>query len=723
MSSQIPADEEHPHKRRRRHRKAHTEDDAAADDLAAAEVATGAGTDAACGQKDDDAAVTPPPPPSAIECLLCASEVCTAMGVMECGHSMCHVCALKCRRQAMRHDSSLAAGSSSGVTPAAACDPQSICCPVCRGIGRRLFIVIEPPPYDAAVLASRVACAVPNLLCEIVAPPSAPKGQPSLHEEYGFVATVDEVRSQLQVLDGLLCPFAECWDATGQQIPFSHMMHLHRHLRDAHRVQYCECCLEHKPVFLSQQHVYNDNEIQRHVKGACAQKDSEAFTGHPRCLFCRKNMYDADHLLKHMQHEHMTCDLCNTGEFKFTYYRDRAALLRHFDARHCVCRHRDCAELDVFLRVFHGDLELQSHLCRMHGVQNRGVSLDNFGFKFGGGTAFDPPVGSSRSGVNGRSGGAAAAPPSSGLHASSVPSTGANTQATKIFFDHVSHLEEVGLVPLRPDGDFLREQDRVQVGTRQDQQENESELSRHLDAILTQDQVKQFKRAAADYLSGSLLATEYYSKFRAFFKHPEDHDYVFDRIVKSFPHAIRRDALVKAKIMMTCEEEEKRRKAAEDDKVKRGHDKVRSLHRAITEKAERGGKKRATTTNDTPQQLSWAAAAAPPAMSSRAAPATLSSIVAQHTTATGTASTSSSYRGTTGHSASSNTWASRSNPSPPPPPPPPASIAPSQLPSTAMPPVFTDPTAFPGLPSTSNRRGKPQANPSMAAAWNVHRRK
>lgn len=224
------------------------------------------------------------------------------------------------------------------------------------------------------------------------------------------------------------CSVAECW-RSGQQEPFVQEQMLRDHLLYDHQLRYCKVCLKDRRVFLSEQHVYTDKEYDQHLQGRCSL-DSSSFQGHPPCKFCGgERHYDGEYLLKHMQHSHFSCDVCNRGEFTFAYYKNRDKLLEHFQRSHKLCDHSDCAHMDPMLRVFHGDLELQAHRQRVHNIGSRsGVSLDALGFRFS--SAADAPVS-----------------PSTQQPVSTAPSSGANTHALKITFDHVSRIEEVDTMP------------------------------------------------------------------------------------------------------------------------------------------------------------------------------------------------------------------------------------------------------------------------------------
>jgi E3 ubiquitin-protein ligase ZNF598 len=326
-----------------------------------------------------------------LDCLVCA-EPCSILGVFaSCGHFFCYCCALRIH----------------------ALDGKG--CPVCRETSPKVFITQRTPKDEAGFEVDEELADMKN----------------------GTLCVQDKVLKS--VIDGQLlaehvrklyeftCPMTQCW-RSGAQEPFVQEQMLREHLQYDHQLRYCRVCLKDRRVFLSEQNVYSDKEYDLQVQGRCPL-DSTSFQGHPPCKFCGDRFYDGEHLLKHMQHSHFSCDVCNRGEFTFTYYKNRDKLLEHFQRAHKLCDHADCAHLDPMLRVFHSDLELQAHRQRAHGIGNRsGVSLDALGFRFS--YAADAPNATSNQAAT-----------------STTPSTGSNTHALRIAFDFVSRREEVDTMP------------------------------------------------------------------------------------------------------------------------------------------------------------------------------------------------------------------------------------------------------------------------------------
>lgn len=324
-----------------------------------------------------------------VECFICA-ESCTALCVFACGHFTCYVCGLRIH--------SLNKGG----------------CPVCREKGENAFITQvvskSEEQYSQEELATLRQLAVYDrkLCCYIDG---------------------NDLAGEMAKLYEFLCPMESCWKR-GEQDPFLAMGMLRDHLCIDHKQNYCGICLESRPAFLCEQITYSPEALQQHMEGRCPF-DSHSFTGHPPCKFCRANkqqlrFYDGEVLLKHMQQSHFTCDVCNRGQFTFTFYDNRNKLNQHFEQSHKLCDHPDCASLDYMVRVFASEFDLAVHKQRVHGVKAR--------------LQFTP----GELGVPDR------APGSSPSGGSGAPANASSTNAIQITFDHVFRKETVEMMPARP---------------------------------------------------------------------------------------------------------------------------------------------------------------------------------------------------------------------------------------------------------------------------------
>jgi hypothetical protein len=75
---------------------------------------------------------------------------------------------------------------------------------------------------------------------------------------------------------------------------------LRNHIVNFHKVDFCELCLKHKPVFVFEQQTYKYDPLHKHIEKQ-----------HPNCFFCKsKYFYDQDKLNVHYRSNHYFCDVC-----------------------------------------------------------------------------------------------------------------------------------------------------------------------------------------------------------------------------------------------------------------------------------------------------------------------------------------------------------------------------------------------------------------------------
>ncbi|KAG5472348.1 hypothetical protein LSCM1_03747 [Leishmania martiniquensis] len=320
-----------------------------------------------------------------VECLICA-EPCRALCVFSCGHYTCYICGLRIH--------SLNKGS----------------CPVCRKVATAMPIITQRVSREEEQFSAEEMESMRQVFTT---------------DRYLHCA-IDSRRLAQEVakLYEYTCPIESCW-CNGYQEPFIQINMLKDHLWVDHELAYCEVCLQHRPAFLCEQVAYSSTALQNHMEGQC-RHDRSSFTGHPPCRFCKRanRFYDGESLLKHMQQQHYTCDVCNRGQFTFTFYASRQKLDQHFQLCHKICDHPDCASLDLMMRVFGNEIELMVHKQRVHGVRAK--------------AAFSPAM----------FGEASSSPAGSGT-AGSAPATGSNTNVIQITFDHVFRVETVEMVPTK----------------------------------------------------------------------------------------------------------------------------------------------------------------------------------------------------------------------------------------------------------------------------------
>lgn len=101
---------------------------------------------------------------------------------------------------------------------------------------------------------------------------------------------------------------------------------LRSHTNQAHNMQLCLLCIEHKQVFPSEQKIYTQALYEKHLKFG----DGDGSTGHPNCEFCKKRHYDSSALFYHLSKEHYTCFICEKMDVKFKYFGNYSDLENHF---------------------------------------------------------------------------------------------------------------------------------------------------------------------------------------------------------------------------------------------------------------------------------------------------------------------------------------------------------------------------------------------------------
>jgi hypothetical protein len=156
---------------------------------------------------------------------------------------------------------------------------------------------------------------------------------------------------------------------------------LRGHYFGEHKMHMCLLCIEFKQVFPSEQHVYNQQEYERHLR----QGDQDGCNGHPNCEFCKKRFYDSTALFGHLARDHYSCHVC-TNHFgvKFRYMDQYKDLESHYRKEHYFCEEPGCVERRFV--CFATDVELLTHRIQYHphlADKNRCIPIQ-FKYKNGG---------------------------------------------------------------------------------------------------------------------------------------------------------------------------------------------------------------------------------------------------------------------------------------------------------------------------------------------------
>jgi E3 ubiquitin-protein ligase ZNF598 len=149
---------------------------------------------------------------------------------------------------------------------------------------------------------------------------------------------------------------------------FPSLKSLRNFIQKEHQLQFCDVCLEHRKVFISEQELYSKSSLERHLrqgdtKGSLA---ATTFKGHPFCKWCKAYYYGENEIYQHMHSSHEECFLCRRAyPGKYEYYRDYNQLEEHFSIKHYPCMHQICRERKFV--VFSTETDLKKHTAKEHG--------------------------------------------------------------------------------------------------------------------------------------------------------------------------------------------------------------------------------------------------------------------------------------------------------------------------------------------------------------------
>ena len=150
------------------------------------------------------------------------------------------------------------------------------------------------------------------------------------------------------------------------------------HLRNKHRLTLCEFCVDHKRDFVALLPRFTPSQLKSHM--AVGDSIETGFRGHPLCEFCRpRRFYDLTHLHMHLQQDHYKCHVCETQGLANQYFRDYAALEKHFDRQHFLCKDPQCVAARFM--VFENEIDLRAHELSVHGGTSTGSTKIQLQFR------------------------------------------------------------------------------------------------------------------------------------------------------------------------------------------------------------------------------------------------------------------------------------------------------------------------------------------------------
>lgn len=162
-----------------------------------------------------------------------------------------------------------------------------------------------------------------------------------------------------------------CNKKNGGSREFNSVEQLKAHLFHRHSLFMCSLCLEGRKIFISEQKLYNREQLTQHVRTGDSVVDGNesergGFTGHPMCEFCENPFYGDNELYLHMSTDHFTCHICqrqHPGQYE--YFNNYDYLEIHFRQEHYLCEDEACLARKFI--VFATEFELKRHNAMEHG--------------------------------------------------------------------------------------------------------------------------------------------------------------------------------------------------------------------------------------------------------------------------------------------------------------------------------------------------------------------
>ena len=187
-----------------------------------------------------------------------------------------------------------------------------------------------------------------------------------------YYTTIEGKEEALQ-LRGFNCPIRNCHSES-----FENITSLSEHLNKVHKRFYCQYCLKENKLFLSQMSIYNQNNLNDHIKYGEYDNGVLISPPHPSCPFDGTTFYNDEQLFLHMNSFHFICQLCKDKK-NIIFYPELKNLLAHYKDNHYCCPFQECLA-DVYV-VFTKEEELISHLITKHKVQNANERLNKLIFE------------------------------------------------------------------------------------------------------------------------------------------------------------------------------------------------------------------------------------------------------------------------------------------------------------------------------------------------------
>ena len=166
-------------------------------------------------------------------------------------------------------------------------------------------------------------------------------------------------------LNAYKCPIEYCV----KNEPFETYEDLVNHLFLNHQKFFCKVCIKDGKKFISEQKVYDKNEIKEHNLYGDLEED---IPPHHFCPFCRELFYDDEMLFKHMSSSHFLCDICKSMDKKILFYSALPNLIEHNKLYHYCCPFKECK--DVLYIAFGTKKKLIEHFDTKHNQKDNKIN-------------------------------------------------------------------------------------------------------------------------------------------------------------------------------------------------------------------------------------------------------------------------------------------------------------------------------------------------------------
>lgn len=124
-----------------------------------------------------------------------------------------------------------------------------------------------------------------------------------------------------------------------------------------------EICVENRPILLSEQILYDFDQLKQHMDDGDRDENENLLIYHPYCEYCDQRLYNLEALKLHIKQQHYQCDICKAKQ-PYMVYQNYQMLKKHFETSHYPCKEPECLEMRVV--VFASPQELEYHTSKMH---------------------------------------------------------------------------------------------------------------------------------------------------------------------------------------------------------------------------------------------------------------------------------------------------------------------------------------------------------------------